>query len=120
MKQRNLRTALGWVGTLLLVACATEDSKLKEYEGAEADTADTFGSAAEAVAACEGDDLQYDFNGFAASLAVAIANELGHWDVATDFVVTNGKLALSPVGLARCSSGCENIKALLVMQEDVT
>jgi hypothetical protein len=102
---------------MLVGGCTTDASS--GHEGDEADT-DDIGSAAEAVNACAGDDLQYDFNGFAASLAVAIANELGHWDVATDFVVANGRLALSPVGLSRCASGCENIKALLLMQEDVT
>ncbi|MEO8181132.1 MAG: RICIN domain-containing protein [Deltaproteobacteria bacterium] len=118
MKQRSVRTAIGLVGAMLVAGCATDSAP--GHEGDEADTDDGLGSAAEAVNACAGDDLQYDFNGFAASLAVAIANELGHWDVATDFVVANGRLALSPVGLARCTSNCENIKALLLMQEDVT
>jgi hypothetical protein len=102
---------------MLVAGCATDPSS---GDGGEASTDDSLGAAQEAVNACAGDDLQYDFNGFAASLAVAIANELGHWDVATDFVVSNGKLALSPVGLSRCSAGCGNINAILLMQEDVT
>jgi hypothetical protein len=105
---------------MLVAGCATDGTSYTDPEGDLADTESSFGSAAEAVNACAGDDLQYDFNGFAASLAVDNANELGHWDVATDFVVTNGKLALSPVGAARCSSGCENVVALLAMQEDST
>jgi hypothetical protein len=32
------------------------------------------------VSACLGDDVNYDYNAFAASLAVAIANELGRWE----------------------------------------
>jgi hypothetical protein len=117
MKQRCSHAALGLVGWSLLVGCADGYTR---YEGDEAESDPVFGNTAQAVNACEGDDLQYDFNGFAASLAVAIANELGHWDVATDFVVSNGKLALTNAGLARCSGGCENIKAILLMQEDVT
>ncbi len=118
MKQRYSRAAIGLVGSALLVGCANEYAP---YAGDEVDNDPAFGNAAQAVNACDGDDLQYDFNGFAASLAVAIANELGHWDVATDFVVSNGKLALTNAGLARCgSAACENTKALLLMQEDVT
>jgi Ricin-type beta-trefoil lectin domain-like len=120
MKQRIIGTAIGLVGSMLLAGCATEYAQYTEYEGDEAETESSFASATQAVNACAGDDLQYDFNGFAASLAVAIANELGHWDVATDFVVSNGRLALSAVGTSRCTAGCENIKALLAMQEDVT
>jgi len=115
MKQAILHQTLGLVGGLLLAGCSAQ---YQDNQGEEVDPG--IGSSQEAVAACAGDDLQYDFNAFAASLAVAIANELGHWDVATDFVVTNGKLALSPVGLSRCTKGCENIKALLLLQEDAT
>ena len=114
-KQSILHQTLGVVGGLLLAGCSAQ---YQEYQGDDVDPG--LGSSQEAVAACAGDDLQYDFNAFAASLAVAIANELGHWDVATDFVVTNGKLALSPVGLSRCSNGCGNIKALLLLQEDAS
>src|SRR5262245_1654431 len=120
MKQRFSNTALGLIGSVLMLGCGADYTAYTEYEGDEADTEASFAAAEQAVNACAGDDLQYDFNGFAASLAVAIANELGHWDVATDFVLSNGKLALSSVGLSRCSAGCENIKALLLMQEDAT
>ncbi|MEO8184633.1 MAG: RICIN domain-containing protein [Deltaproteobacteria bacterium] len=78
-----------------------------------------FGSAAEAVAACEGDDLQYDFNAFAASLAVASAAELGRWEASTDFVVKYGKLELSATGELHCG-GCNNIRALLRLQDDAS
>ena len=80
---------------------------------------EVLGTAEAAVAACEGDDLQYDFNAFAASLAVAIANELGRWDVLGDFEVRNGKLELSQTGLLHCgATGCDNITALLRLQDD--
>ncbi len=79
-----------------------------------------LGAVSEAVAACAGDDLQYDFNAFAASLAVAIANELGRWDVHADFEVRNGKLELSATGNMRCNGNCPNITALLRLQDDAT
>ena len=105
----------------MLSACANDYTGYTEYEGDEAETESTYGSAARAVNACVGDDLQYDFNGFAASLAVAIANELGRWDMATDFVVSNGKLALSSSANTTCgANGCQNVKAILLMQEDAT
>jgi hypothetical protein len=64
-------------------------------------------------------------NAMMAALAVAAANELGRWNVTTDFhKVTNSNwqtvLGLSPAGLARCSSrghSCPNIKALLFFQD---
>lgn len=76
------------------------------------------GELGQALAACEGDDVRYDFNAFAASLAVAIANELGRWDVTGDFQIASGKLELSATGLARCNGGCPNVKALLRLQDD--
>src|SRR5262245_25115228 len=121
MKHKRWSAKFGLLSSALALACANEYAPYTEYAGDETETESTYGSAEQAVNACVGDDLQYDFNAFAASLAVAIANELGHWDVATDFVVANGKLALSSAGTARCgAAGCENIKAILAMQEDAT
>jgi hypothetical protein len=91
-----------------------------EYEQYEPEAAEEFGSAESAVAACVGDDLQYDFNAFAASLAVAIGKELGRWDVTSDFVISNGRLALSATGTTLCGTGCGNVKAILALQEDTT
>jgi hypothetical protein len=91
-----------------------------EYEPQEPVAGDELGAAEAAVASCVGDDLQYDFNGFAASLAVAIGKELGRWDVTSDFVVSNGRLALSPTGTTLCGTGCLNVKAILALQEDTT
>jgi hypothetical protein len=64
-------------------------------------------------------------NAMIAALAVAAANELGRWNVTTDFQkVTNSNwqtvLGLSPAGLSRCSSrghSCPNIQALLFFQD---
>ncbi|HWO09295.1 MAG TPA: RICIN domain-containing protein [Polyangiaceae bacterium] len=67
-------------------------------------------------AACGGDDA----NALAAGLAVAIGNELGRWDVNTDFQIVNGKLELSATGQLRCSSGCGNVAALLRLQDDAS
>jgi TusA-related sulfurtransferase len=121
MKHIRAGAALGLFAGTLLTACASDYAGYAEYEGDEAETEAAYGAAEQAVNACVGDDLQYDFNAFAASLAVAIANELGHWDVATDFAVSNGRLALTSAGTTRCGTGgCENIKAILAMQEDVT
>ncbi len=104
----------------MIAGCATEYAGYAEYEGDEAETESTYGSAQQAVNACVGDDLQYDFNGFTASLAVAIANELGRWDASTDFVVSGDRIALSATGNARCGTGCANLKDLLLLQGDAS
>jgi Ricin-type beta-trefoil lectin domain-like len=97
-----------------VVGCGSEYAPYVQ----ETDT-EELGTAEAAVAACEGDDLQYDFNAFAASLAVATANELGRWDVLGDFEVRNGKLELSQTGQLHCGTdGCNNITALLRLQDD--
>jgi hypothetical protein len=64
-------------------------------------------------------------NAMIAAVAVAIANDLGRWNVTTDFKEITGRynqqhLALSSVGEARCSTrgnNCENVKALLFFQD---
>jgi hypothetical protein len=104
---------LSALASCVLAGCAAEYVPL---EGS-----DQAGGASElAVAACEGDDLQYDFNAFAASLAVATANELGRWDALADFQVENGRLVLSATGEMRCGAGCDNIRAILALQQDET
>jgi hypothetical protein len=72
----------------------------------------------DAAKTCHGDELQYDSNAFAASLAVATANELGRWDAALDFELKDGKLELSATGELHCGAGCANIRALLRLQDD--
>jgi hypothetical protein len=51
-------------------------------------------------AACGGDDS----NALSAALAVAIGNELGRWDVNTDFAIVGSKLELSATGKLHCVS----------------
>jgi hypothetical protein len=106
-------------GAACLAACTAEYAPLEQDP--------ELSNAFEAVAACAGDDLQYDFNAFAASLAVASASELGRWDALADFEVSGARLRLSPTGEIRCEGwrgdspgGCENIRAILALQGDET
>ncbi|HTV22819.1 MAG TPA: RICIN domain-containing protein [Polyangiaceae bacterium] len=111
----------------LLAGCGADDFVGDDM--ASGDTVDLYsedmsggesielGQVGQALAAsCGGDDS----NSLAAGLAVAIANELGRWDVATDFVVTSGKLELSATGKLICGSGCPKTTALLRMQDDAS
>jgi hypothetical protein len=123
---RQILTSLTLCLPLLNAACGAEPVDATGEQGDDAelgaspdlDSASPFGSAAQAVAACAGDDLQYDFNAFAASLAVASAAELGRWEAITDFELRYGKLELSATGELHCGSGCGNIRALLRLQDD--
>jgi hypothetical protein len=117
MKQRVTGTLVGLVGGLLLAGCA---ANYAEYEGDDVGSEDELGSAQEAVAACSGDSLQYDFNAFAASLAVASAKDFGEWDTANNFVLSNGRLALSSAAATFCGTGCSSVKDMLLLQEDGT
>lgn len=101
-----------------MAGCGADDGGYEPQADDEAEL--DLGSTSQAVSACVGDDANYDFNAFAGSLAVAIANELGRWDVNADFTVINGKLELSATGNLRCGTGCNNIKAILRLQDDVT
>ncbi|MET0414384.1 MAG: RICIN domain-containing protein, partial [Polyangiaceae bacterium] len=97
-----------------LSACASPDDQLSSDDVSAAEIS-YFGNAEQFVSAsCGGDDS----NALTAALAVAIANELGRWDVSTDFQVTGGKLELSATGKLHCGSGCSNITALLRLQDD--
>src|SRR4051812_11037503 len=115
MKNALVTSILALSTAGLLGGCSAEYEPYQPAAGEE-----EFGTAESAVSSCVGDDLQYDFNGFAASLAVAIGKELGRWDVTSDFVVSNGRLALSPTGTTLCGTGCANVKAILALQEDTT
>jgi hypothetical protein len=78
---------------------------------------DELGTASQGLAAaCGGDDS----NALSAALAVAIGNELGRWDVNTDFAIVSSKLELSATGKLHCGSGCGNITALLRLQDDAS
>ena len=64
-------------------------------------------------------------NAMIAAVAVAIANDLGRWNVSADFTTKIGTynqrhLTLTNTGLAQCSArgnACENVKALLFFQD---
>jgi hypothetical protein len=54
-----------------------------------------------------------------ASLAVAMATELGRWKPESDLTIGgDGKVALTAGGLAACTNGCPNTKAILGQQDD--
>lgn len=53
-----------------------------------------------------------------ASLAVAMANELGRWDPLNDLAFSGNKTVLSSTGLSRCKNDCKNVKMLLGQQDD--
>jgi hypothetical protein len=120
MPMKTLRgltmSALAMFGSSsLLSACAVEYDDSVTVPGPE------LGEVEQAAAACAGDDVNYDFNAFAASLAVAVANELGRWDAYADFEVRSGKLELSATGNLHCAAspkGCANIIAMLRLQDD--
>jgi hypothetical protein len=102
----------------LLGACGAPGDEPLSRNGDESSEEAQFGTSEEALSAsCNSAD---DSNMLAAGLAVAIAKELGRWDVNTDFVVSNGKLALSTTGQLHCGSNCPRITALLALQDDVT
>jgi hypothetical protein len=64
-----------------------------------------------------------DTDSLSATLAVAIATELGRWDVANDFSVVNGKLEYSTTGTLLCGTGgvnCPQTTALLRLQDDAS
>jgi hypothetical protein len=64
-----------------------------------------------------------DTDSLSATLAVAIATELGRWDVANDFSVSNGKLEYSTTGILLCGAAgvnCPQTTALLRLQDDAS
>lgn len=95
----------------------TDGSELSHGDFAADDVMSNFDQVDQEVTAC--DDTQYDHWRYLSALAVASANELGRWNIA-DFTKVNDKLQLSRTGLARCNNGCENINAVLQMQNDET
>jgi hypothetical protein len=115
LSKRSIARAFSTVASLaLLSACGAA----YEPDGSlDSDQSEALGSVEQGLsAACGGDDS----NGLIADLAVAIANELGRWDVNTDFTVVNGKLELSATGNLHCGAGCGNITALLRLQDDAS
>lgn len=117
MGRRPLGAIVTLASSVVLAACSGDF----DADGLAVDA--ELGTTSQAVAACAGDDVLYDYNAFAASLAVAVANELGRWDANADFDVKNGKLELSTTGTMRCnasSKGCANVTAMLRLQDDAS
>jgi hypothetical protein len=115
IKRKFIRSLQVLTSLALLAGCGSDAGGLAD-DGTELE----LGSSEQAIAACPGDDPNYDYNALAASLAVATADELGRWDANADFVLTNGKLELSTTGKMRCAAGCPNVTTLLRMQDDST
>jgi len=53
-----------------------------------------------------------------ASLAVAMAMELGRWEPVADLALNGETTILSSSGQARCSNGCKTVKSLLGQQDN--
>lgn len=109
-----------------LTACGgaeiSDGSQIPEEQGTSGELMSEFEpeyvQIGEAITSC--DDTQYDHWRNLAALAVASANELGRWNAAKDFVKAGNGIQLSQEALSRCQNGCENIKAILELQNDVT
>jgi hypothetical protein len=112
MLRRCSSVALSLLFPAVVAGCSVD------YAPEDQASSEASESSTQELAACVGDDVNYDYNAFAASLAVGIANELGRWDVASDFEVRSGKLELSATGNLRCGTGCPNTKGLLRLQDD--
>jgi hypothetical protein len=98
----------------LLTACGAD------FDGGEP-TGSELGAAELALgSSCVGVN---DTDSLSATFAVATATELGRWDVANDFMVSNGKLEYSPTGILLCGAGgvnCPQTTALLRLQDDAS
>jgi hypothetical protein len=105
-----------WRGALLalVIGCGVDSG------GSPPLAPERVSTSTQALSSCQGDDLQYDHNAFAASLAIAIAQELGRWEVTTDFEVIDARLQLSDTGELRCQGSCDNVRSLLRLQEDAS
>lgn len=109
------------LGALLSACGGAEPIPMSDHEltdDAAATEGVQFEQLDEPLTVC--DDLQYDHWRYLSALAVATANELGRWKASEDFQLTNGMVALSPKGLARCKNACDNIKAILELQNPYT
>jgi hypothetical protein len=121
MKTRSIASSLVTMslGALLSACGGAELSDGSDaYDGAPAgDALSDIQEVSQQITAC--DDNQYDHWRYLSALAVAAANELGRWDI-SDFVKNGNNIKLSPTGLARCKNGCDNVQAILSMQDDAT
>lgn len=121
MKPRSIASNLATLSLgAFLSACGgadIPDGSEPQGDDVASELMSSYDEVTQEVTAC--DDNQYDHWRYLSALAVASANELGRWDV-SDFAKVGGKIQLSSTGLARCSSGCENITGILQMQNDET
>lgn len=122
MKPRSIASTLATVSLgAFFSACGGADipegSEAAGNQAAERELMSSYEEVSQEVTSC--DDHQYDHWRYLSALAVASANELGRWDI-SDFSKVGGKIALSSSGLARCTRGCEDIVAILQMQNDET
>ena len=122
-QEKFIRTFKAAASIILLAGCGADYEPAGDLagsdfaEGEELASMGELGTAEQGLsAACGGDDS----NALTAALAVAIGNELGRWDVNTDFQITNGKLELSATGQLHCGSSCSNVTALLRLQDDAS
>lgn len=110
------------LGALLSACGGAEPITMSDHELMNDDVAATegrqFDQLEQPLTVC--DDQQYDHWRYLSALAVATANELGRWKASEDFQLSNGMVTLSPAGLARCENGCDNIKAILELQNGYT
>lgn len=125
MSEQTVRS--GWARVLLGVLGASVAGCGAGYQSDEVSSDLSLGNVQQPIAACAGDDPEFDFNALAASLATATANELGRWDALADFEVASGRVQLSATGEIRCEGwrgdspgGCETTRALLALQGDET
>ncbi len=110
------------LGALLSACGGAEPHSMSDHEGIYDDVgaaeASQFEQLEQPLTIC--DDQQYDHWRYLSALAVATANEIGRWKASEDFQLSNGMVALSPAGLARCKNACDNVKAILELQNSYT
>jgi len=103
----------------LLSACGASEMSAADQSGLESNGAPAaveLGEQTAALTPC--DDPQYDHWRYISALGVSAGHELGRWNV-DDFMNSNGSIALSATGLARCKvAGCPNITAILSLQNN--
>lgn len=115
MINRSTRS-LFFTSLAILAACGSGEGSAVDDR-----TQPELGQAEQAIGtSCVGAN---DTDSLSAMFAAAMADELGRWDVANDFMVANGKLEYSPTGILLCGSGgvnCPKTTALLRLQDDAS
>src|SRR5687768_9232085 len=105
MKRANMRARTPFHNVTMVAACALLTACGADFP-TDVPVDSDLGEAHQAIGgSCLGAN---DTDSLSATLAVAIATELGRWDVANDFSVSNGKLEYSPTGILLCGAGGVN------------